>query len=105
MAPGGAKMATEVEAAPIIGRRRYGWCLERHDQRPLIGLRAFRKRQRDQHAAANKPVPHQAPTCAPPTQATALRSPASRRGTQAETKNYSELVTIMQNTADLGLAP
>src|SRR3981081_1026263 len=65
MAPGGAKMTAKIEAAPVaellMGLCRNGWRLERHCGRPLIRLGALRKRQRDQHAAANKPMPHQAP--------------------------------------------
>src|SRR6266700_5508849 len=65
MAPGGAKMAAKIEAAPLVGHFTglccNRWRLERHCGRPLIRLGALRKRQRDQHAAANKPMPHQAP--------------------------------------------
>src|SRR5262245_6706796 len=100
MAPGGAKMAAKIETTPVIGLRHSGWRLERHCGRPLICLSALRKRQRDQHAAANKPVPHHAPTCARPQRGPLRsRSPASRGGTQAERKNYAELVTIVQITA------
>src|SRR5215470_9995430 len=99
MAPGSAKMSAKIETTPVIGLCHSGWRLERHC-RPLIRLSAFRKRQRDQHAAANKPVPHQAPTCARPQRGPLRsRSPASRGGTQAERKNYAELVTIVQMTA------
>src|SRR4051812_4479444 len=66
MAPGGAKMTADVEAAPVIGLRRNGRRLERHHRRPFISLGVLCKRQRDQHAAAkeptpNEPMPHQAP--------------------------------------------
>src|SRR5882724_12722241 len=106
MAPGGAKMTANVETAPVIGLRRNGRRLERHHWRPFIRLGALRKRQRDQHAAANEPtpnepIPHQAPRYprlpARPDAGPASRSPAGRSGTQAERKNYAELVTIVQN--------
>src|SRR5712671_4108121 len=114
MAPGGAKMTADVETAPVIGLRRNGRRLERPHRRPFIRLGVLRKRQRDQHAAANEPtpnepMPHQAPrypVCLfAPTQAAPSRSPASRRGTQAERKNYAELVTIIQNSTGRRGAP
>ena len=104
-------MTADVETAPVIGLRRNGRRLERPHRRPFIRLGALRKRQRDQHAAANEPtpnepMPHQAPrypVCLfAPTQAAPSRSPASRRGTQAERKNYAELVTIVQNAGGGG---
>lgn len=59
-------MTAEVEAAPVKWLRHNGWRLERHHGRPFVRLSALRKRQRDQHAAANNPVSHQAPTCVSP---------------------------------------
>jgi hypothetical protein len=96
-------MTAEVEAAPVIGLRRNGRRLERHHARPLICLGAFYQRQRDQHAASNEQMPHQAPMRANGRSALAPalrpRSPASCRGTQAERKNYAELVTIVQSAS------
>src|SRR5258705_9981310 len=103
MAPGGAKRTAEIEAAPVIGLCGNTRRLERGDNGPFIGLGAHRKRQRNQPAAANEPGPHPSPHTRPPRRRPLRsRSPASRGGTQAERKNYAELVTIVQNTGREG---